>query len=526
MKNMVRFICSVLAISFLMIVPVSCNKTQVSPTSEAVVQKELTQVELSVFGWAFSRVAEDETADIYKYFKDNYKVTFKPLTATWDNWQDKLNMYIASGDIPDIFTNYLFEKPETYEKWMREDVLLPIDEYSSKFPNIKKRLDDYSDLESMQGGKVYGIPIRSENRDVEYHNSHLTWIRKDWLENLKLNVPTTIDEFYNVAKAFTFNDPDKNGKNDTFGWCTGDDGVYWAYPIFNAFGASLDSWKKKGDTWIPEVVSTEMKSAVQFYKKLYDEKILDPEFFTTNYSSKIDKFITGKIGMMTLNAGTWYETYYTNFQKVYPDKKPEDIFTWLPVLKGPDGAQRIFAMENYFAFTSINADLSEDKQQRALMVLDFLLSPNGVELTRYGIEGKHFTKQGEVYTNLIPKDGTGYPVNIDTLDGTAFIKNLVNWDQDFFYDEKPLKDIMIKTLKENDKYTLPNPLSRVYIASTDFSMATRSKLNQFVLDEIVKLVYESKEYDTDWNNFVKAYDSLGGEELTKVMNQKAVEAGK
>ena len=42
-------------------------------------------------------------------------------------------------------------------------------------------------------------------------------IRKDWLENLGLEEPKTIDEFYNVLKAFTKDDPDGNGKDDTYG---------------------------------------------------------------------------------------------------------------------------------------------------------------------------------------------------------------------------------------------------------------------------------------------------------------------
>lgn len=44
------------------------------------------------------------------------------------------------------------------------------------------------------------------------------FIRKDWLDKLHLQAPKTLDDFYNVAKAFTLNDPDGNGKNDIYGF--------------------------------------------------------------------------------------------------------------------------------------------------------------------------------------------------------------------------------------------------------------------------------------------------------------------
>lgn len=42
-------------------------------------------------------------------------------------------------------------------------------------------------------------------------------IRQDWLENLGLEMPTSLDELYDVLYAFTYNDPDGNGVDDTYG---------------------------------------------------------------------------------------------------------------------------------------------------------------------------------------------------------------------------------------------------------------------------------------------------------------------
>ena len=61
-------------------------------------------------------------------------------------------------------------------------------------------------------GKLYGI-----YRERPLSRQGIV-IRKDWLDNLGLDMPKTVDELYETAKAFTEKDPDQNGKNDTIGF--------------------------------------------------------------------------------------------------------------------------------------------------------------------------------------------------------------------------------------------------------------------------------------------------------------------
>lgn len=51
-------------------------------------------------------------------------------------------------------------------------------------------------------------------------------IRQDWLDNLGLEAPTTIDEFEEVIRAFTEDDPDGNGEKDTYGFTYEGDTIY------------------------------------------------------------------------------------------------------------------------------------------------------------------------------------------------------------------------------------------------------------------------------------------------------------
>ena len=80
-------------------------------------------------------------------------------------------------------------------------------------------------------------------------------IRKDWLDNLGLEVPTTLDELFDVMYAFTYNDPDGNGKNDTWGYGAFiEETTYESYPgrrfepLMGAFGVE-GTWNFSKDNF-------------------------------------------------------------------------------------------------------------------------------------------------------------------------------------------------------------------------------------------------------------------------------------
>src|SRR5690606_33664828 len=118
-------------------------------------------------------------------------------------------------------------------------------------------------------GKIYGIPSWAPTEGSSFI------IRKDWLDNLGLKVPTSYEELKKVAIAFTKDDPDKNGKQDTYGLATGTGinpdfamGPYWQY----------GTWyhKDKDGNFIPGIMSEGRKQMIQFYADLNKEKAITP----------------------------------------------------------------------------------------------------------------------------------------------------------------------------------------------------------------------------------------------------------
>ena len=73
--------------------------------------------------------------------------------------------------------------------------------YLKDYPNLVSSSPTVQKAASVNG-KVFGIyRPRDEMRSAVI-------IRKDWLQKLGLSMPKTTDDLYNIAKAFTDDDPD------------------------------------------------------------------------------------------------------------------------------------------------------------------------------------------------------------------------------------------------------------------------------------------------------------------------------
>ncbi|OPA73373.1 hypothetical protein BVG16_29000 [Paenibacillus selenitireducens] len=478
-------------------------------------------VELSVFSWMFEG-ADSPDSEVYKKLQEKLNIRLKPITASWNDWEEKLNVMIASGEMPDVFVSYGIDRPVQYRQWIREGMLLPISDFTDQYPNIKNSLANFEMLAKATDGKHYALPIYNESGSgKDSVSGHNILIRKDWLDKLGLQVPTTIDEFYAVAKAFAENDPDGNGKQDTYGYTSSSGGVWWQYPIFNAFDTSTERWEKKGDQWMPEVISDETEEAVTFLNQMFNEKILDPEFMLNTDDKKIEKFVTGKVGMIIHSANaTFYNDIYNKFKQAKPDADPKSIFTWVGTLKGKTGLQRMDGFNNFWAETSINAGISEEKQKKALELLDYLLSEEGQNLMINGVEGVHYKKEGDKIVPLISAE--------DKEKEKAFqLKALVSWNTDYLPENLPNREEIIELSKSTGDYSVPNPLGYLNISEDALDPSIPNQLNDFVNEEIVKMIVgSSKDVAASFAKFKDTWMSKGGKQVIEETNKQAVAEGR
>lgn len=462
------------------------------------------KMNISVFAWNIEGMGTDPEAPVYQALSEKFHVDFTPITATQSQWKEKLNLLFSSNDLPDLFMSPGFETVQ-FEKWAQEGFLLPMSDYAGQYKNISAVLQQYDNLtKNMFDGKQYGLPVKNgEGNEEGTICNHTLWIRKDWLNALGLQAPTTTEELYAVAKAFATQDPDGNGVQDTYGYSS--NGTWWLYPVMNMFDASYYNFAMKDGKYQPECLSDNMKAAVAYLHTMFQEGILDPDFVVNTEDQIFEKFITGKVGMFYNGVGKTYNKIYDKFKSAYPDKDPKDMFTFCEVIEGPGGVRRIDGKDAYYCITCINNSISEKKRDKILEILEYLLSEEGRTLTHYGIENEHYKKENGEIVNILPANADGTQQQIIDIDSTAQMRILVDWTAPADSDV-PNREEYLASMESPRTYAKTDPLRYLKLDESVFSTADKKTLGDMTLQAVTNMIMsknntidsEFEKYKTNW----------------------------
>ncbi|MBN2982444.1 MULTISPECIES: extracellular solute-binding protein [Cohnella] len=229
---------------------------------------------------------------------DEYGIQIKNLWVTDSaGYWEKLNLTISSGELPDFFQVRPAQLKELHEAGMLADLTELYETHATPLTKEKLNEDGGVGLQSATiDGKLMGLPYVTAAID----NSTMLWIRKDWLDNLGLSEPQSMDDVIEIARAFKNDDPDQNGKNDTTGLGLTQD-LFGAggglAGFFNGFHAYTNIWieNEAGDGLVNGLVQPEMKQALAKLQEMYKEGLLDTEFSAK--SGIGEDVIAGKVGM-------------------------------------------------------------------------------------------------------------------------------------------------------------------------------------------------------------------------------------
>lgn len=150
----------------------------------------------------------NDVAFIQNMAKDaNVKLDIEQISSGWDEIKSTL---LASGDIPDLIIgkDAITNSDIAQFKELFADMSGLIDEYA---PNIRKAFDAHPEMEYLatsEDGGIYGLPKYQRYWPKTYLRQMLN---VQWLSNLNLEMPTTLDELYNVLLAFKENDANGDG---------------------------------------------------------------------------------------------------------------------------------------------------------------------------------------------------------------------------------------------------------------------------------------------------------------------------
>lgn len=284
-----------------------------------------------------------------------------------------LELAFASGTVPDVFDL----SGDNFAVYVKQNALADL-------TDLVKETDFYSQVDPAiwdavtLDGKIYGIPM-------EIPSGAVTYVRKDWLDRLDMEIPTNYDEFIEMLTAFKNDIPE----------CT----VPLTAPGLKAsinlpeffLGANPDFIKKDG-VWVNGMLEENMAGALQRLQDAYKAGLIDMEVVTNTTSNCRDQWYSGSVGVFNYWGGLWGKTLTERLQA----NVPEAEVVALPAI---EGAVYEFAVPSLLC---ISADLPQEKIEGIFKYFMEYMHDGGEGqvLFQSGVEGIHWEQQGDNLVQL------------------------------------------------------------------------------------------------------------------------------
>ncbi len=293
------------------------------------------------------------------------EVKFELEPILYSAYPNRFPVMMAAGDLPDLFMGNTTYMPQLVES----DLVYPLDDVlETKGSDIVGNARDGQLLYGQYGGQQYAIP---GSYLLKYFAQN---IRMDWLENLGLDVPVTLDEYREVARAFVNDDPNQSGKDDTYAAAFRKninfiDSFFWAFGVApNHHQTGM--WQIRDGKHTFDWVQPEMKQALLELASWYEEGLIHPESLTFEWNDWWNAYLRDSVGM-------WYHQprRLPEMNAALRQAGVEDADMW-PIAPpvGPDG----------------HSGTSNEGQPWAMFFRKAEISEKSVEILNYTIREEFF----------------------------------------------------------------------------------------------------------------------------------------
>ncbi len=260
--------------------------------------------------------SEPNNRTIFKRLEEKTNVHINWKTIQGDQWGDKISLEMANAaTLPDFVFNAGFNDTDLL-KYAKQGVILNLEEYIDNYmPNLSKVFEQAPEYRTMctdQDGHIWALPwieqLGYEKTAIQTVGD-MSFINKDWLDFLQLEMPTTVDEFEQVLIAFRDNADALKKEFNIDGEiipmsCIMNDGDQDPAILINGFGEGYgdpDRGRHIAVTDDKKVICTAttegFKKGIAWLHKLYEEGLIDTEAFTQEWSTYVAKGKSGRYGV-------------------------------------------------------------------------------------------------------------------------------------------------------------------------------------------------------------------------------------
>lgn len=495
-------------------------------------------MEMSVFTMSMPNVIDLETNDFTLYLEELTGINVTFYTGGRDDWEDKLNLLLQTNDYPDVI---LGVAPNIAKYGVEEGIFISLDEYLTEenVPNYLRVMEEFDlSVTRETDGKIYSIAGINDC----YHCAHARkmWVHTEYLDAMGVEIPTTLEEFYDVCEKFM------EYKPDGIAIAGGAQGWYSRFqdflidpfvfkPIKSQTFIARDDVALNKTTGEMECVATtdEYKEAMKYIRSLYDiGAIYDGNF--TQKGEQIKTLVNqADEPVLFFTVGTISDAIDSASNNELYRK-----YTAMAPLEGPDGVATAWTMPNYGVGSGafVITDKCKDPEA-ALRWIDFFFSEIGDLSSQYGPEeGVDWVLNPEGKTGLngnpalyeVLNTYSSEPQNHDWQDiGIRVATSSYRLGQAVDADVDPYAPEGLERLLFDASEELYAPYtdngSHIQLNELKVTDEERSSVSTIVV-EIEKIIEEtsvafmtgSKDIDADWDNYIDSLEKAGLSKLLEV----------
>ena len=300
------------------------------------------------------------------------------------NPEEKLNLMLASGDLPDIVL--MDRRSDIVNKYIAAGALVPLNDLIEQYgPDIKEMYGDILNKSRYEDGKNYYL---NNWYGLDPDPDRAICIRMDVLDELgygeraKEGDYFTQEEFRDILAHFKETYTDEDGQA-AIPLSANSDYMPAVISTFKAMYGMKNYFEKDGKLYF-DVRDPNYLEMVKYINSLYRDGLLDKEWAVNK-----EQIFTQKAGSGRVAATIGLST---DGNKLLREANGEDtdkqFYMFKVIADGTDPNKTTFSPRSSLGWDAIGITVKNEHPEETIKFMNFLASEEGQYLLMWGIEGK------------------------------------------------------------------------------------------------------------------------------------------
>lgn len=467
-------------------------------------------IEISIFGTDMKTgsvyLADgSDNFPMWKALEEKFNVKFTFNTST--SYTESIQVRLAAGEqLEDLFCIGYYG----IEGYAKEGLFMALDELIAEYaPNLSafyaENPQAYKYNVYPGDGKQYAIS-ESEYYYKELGDMQGILIRQDWLDELGLPLPTTLDGLFDTLMTFKENKMGGgnpvvlgNAPMESFSIAFGLRGLYESYVDVDENG-----------NVVLQYLTDAYKDLIKFMKKLYENDLLLPQWQSMNNDITYQTIAMNNAAIQFTNPAT-----LNKILQYYLSGDPDVKLTLLDLLEGPNGDRVAFACPTEWKRYIIPADTEEAKAIKIIQILDYTMgTKEGRSLYWYGVEGDTMEYDEDGVPKFVDEIRLAGDFNLIANKGLqvqcipTVYAPLTKYDAEAWPWEIYEQTVAYSAQLTPGIHFLRNPMT-----DEVREMVDKPDLNTYRGEIVIKFITGELDIDENWDDYLATCEELGASEL-------------